>query len=217
MPLPSMYQDHQHTITRYVSQPCTKACTKPSTCTIPSINHVPQPVPQQVHQPCTNTCTKPCINHAPTPVPNHASTMHQHLYASTMHHNLYHMPQPSTMYINTIPSTNHVPYHVHQHVHQHLYHTMYQQCISTIYHITQSCHTPCTIGYIKQVPSMVYLNKVPNNQDHIPSICLNHAPNMCLKHVPMPQQYTKDLPQACTITSSTCNPQNMHINIPVTL
>jgi hypothetical protein len=88
MPLPSMYQDHQHTITRYVSQPCTKECTKPSTCTIPSINHVPQPVPKQVHQPCTNTCTI-----------TSASTMHQHLY---------HVPQPSTMYINMY----------HHHVHQ---------------------------------------------------------------------------------------------------
>jgi hypothetical protein len=35
MHLPSMYQDHQHTITRYVSQPCT----------IPSINRVAQHVP----------------------------------------------------------------------------------------------------------------------------------------------------------------------------
>jgi hypothetical protein len=83
IPLPSMYQYHQHTITIYVSQPC----TKPSTCTIPNINHVPQ----HVHQPCT------------TPIPN---------CASTMHHDLYHIPQPSTMYTNTIPSINHVPYHV---------------------------------------------------------------------------------------------------------
>jgi hypothetical protein len=100
MPLPSMYQDHQHTITRYVSQPCPKECTKPSTCTIPNINHVPQ----QVHQPCTNTCTKPCINlHASTPAKN---------CALTMYHNLYHMPQPSTMCINN----------VHEH------YTMYQSC-----------------------------------------------------------------------------------------
>jgi len=103
MPLSWMYQDHQHTITRYVSQPCTKSCTKPSTCTIPSINHVSQHVQQQVHQPCTNTCTKSCINHAPTHVLNRASTMH---------HNMYHMPQTSIMHVKTIPSTNHVPYHV---------------------------------------------------------------------------------------------------------
>jgi hypothetical protein len=62
MPLPSMYQYHQHTITRYVSQ----VCTKPSTYTIPSINHVPQP-------------TKPS-----------ASTMHQHLYQTV------HPPQQCT-------------------------------------------------------------------------------------------------------------------------
>ena len=115
MPLPIMYQDHQHTITRYVSQPCTKT----STCTITRIYHVPQPIPQQVHQLCTNTYTKPCISHAPTPVPN---------CASTMHHNLYHIPQPSTMYINTIPSTNIIPYHVStmyiNNVHQHMYHTI---------------------------------------------------------------------------------------------
>jgi hypothetical protein len=194
-------------------------CTKPSTCTILNINHVPQPVPQQVHQPCTNTYTKPCINHAPTPVPNHASTMHQHLCQ------IVHQPCTitCTICLNHQPCTS-TPYQVPI-----MYHTMYQpctsthvpyiyqRCISTIYHITQSCHTPCTIGYIKKVPSNMYLNKVPNNQDHIPSICLNHSPKMCLKHVSMPQQYTKDFPQACTITSSTCNPQNMHINIHVTM
>jgi hypothetical protein len=75
VPLPSMYQEHKHTITGYVSQPCTKSCTKPSTYTIPNINNVPQPIPnrastmhqhlcQTVHQPCTITCTI-CINHQP--------------------------------------------------------------------------------------------------------------------------------------------------------
>jgi hypothetical protein len=186
--------------------------TKHQPCTTTSASLMHRHLYQITHQPCTNTYTKSCINHAPTPIPN---------FASTMHHNLYHMLQPSTMYTNTIPSTNNVPYHAStmyiNNVHQHLHHTMYQQCISTIYHITQSCDTPCTIGYIKQVPPKVYLKKVPKKQDHIPSICLNHEPNMCLKHVPMPQQYTKDLHQACTITSSTCNTQKMHINIHVTL
>jgi hypothetical protein len=119
MPLPSMYQDHQHTITRYVSQPCTKECNKPTTCTIENINHVKQPVPHHVHKPCTKTCRKPCINHAPQ-VPNDASTMH---------HNPYHMTQPLSMYINTIPSINIVPYHMStmyiNNVHQHRVPTIY--------------------------------------------------------------------------------------------
>jgi hypothetical protein len=123
MPLPSMYQYHQHTITRYVSQPC----TKPSTCTIPSINHVPQPIPKQVHQPCTNTYTKPCINHAP--YPNCASTMHQVNHVSTC-------IQPSTMYINTIPCINHVPYHVPT------MHINHNKCLNHIPYHSQSCHVP---------------------------------------------------------------------------
>jgi hypothetical protein len=105
MPLPSMYQDHQHTITRYVSQPCTKACTKPSTCTIPSINHVPQPVPQQVHQPCTNTCTKqvhqPCTN---------TCTMYLNHQPCTSTHVPYHVP---TMYLNHIPYHSIMPYTIY--------------------------------------------------------------------------------------------------------
>jgi hypothetical protein len=167
------------------------------------------------------SCTIPSINF----VPNHASTIHQHLY-KTMHKPctityticLNHQPCTSTpyqvlvMYHTMYQTCTSTPYKVLV-----MYHTMYQPCTSTLYHITQSFHTPCTIGYIKQVPSMVYLKKVPNNQDHIPSICLDHAPNMCLNHVLMPQQYTKDLPQACTIKSSTCNPKNIHINIHVTL
>jgi hypothetical protein len=160
-----MYQDHQHTITRYVSQPCTKACTKPSTCTIPSINHVPQQstmyhqpncastmhqhLYQTMHQPCTNTCTKPCINHAPQPVPNHASTMHQHLY-QTMH-------QPCTITcticLNHQPCTS-TPYQVPI-----MYHTMYQPCTSTSY----TCTIPCT-----------------NNVSQPYTISLNHA----IHHVP---------------------------------
>jgi hypothetical protein len=118
MTLPCMYQYHQHTITRYVSQPCTKPCIEPSTCTISSIGHVPKQVPQTctntctkpcinhaplfqtVHQSCTTTCTKPCINHAPSSIP----------YSSTInyvHQSPYQVP---TMYINTctIPCANNV-------------------------------------------------------------------------------------------------------------
>jgi hypothetical protein len=107
MPLPSMHQDHQHTITRHVSQPCTKACNKPSICTIPKFNRVPQ----HVHQPCTKTCIEQCINHAPQLVPNRASTMHlnnvhQHL-CHTMYHNMC-QPCTSTIYHITL---NHAMYH----------------------------------------------------------------------------------------------------------
>jgi hypothetical protein len=187
-----------------------------------------QPVPYQTSASTIthNLYHNKCINHAPTPVPNHASTMHQHLY-QTMHQPctitcticLNHQPCTSTPY--QVPIMYHTMYqpcmHQHMYINNVPYHvpTMYLNHIP--YHsIMSNHHTPCTIIY-QESTIKVYLKKVPNNQDHIPSICLNHAPNMCLKHVPMPQQYTKDLPQACTITSSTCNPQNMHINIHVTL
>jgi hypothetical protein len=120
MPLPSMYQYHQHTITIYVSQPCTEECTKPSTFTIPNIKHLPQPVPHQVHQPCTNTCTKPCINHAPQLY----QTMHQPC-TITCTISLNHQPCTST------------PYHVSI-----LYHTMYQPCTLIMY--INTCTIPCT-------------------------------------------------------------------------
>jgi hypothetical protein len=97
-----------------------------STCTSTyTINHITQPVPQQVHQPCTNTCTKLCINHAPQPIPNCASTMHLNTIPCANHAhqpctisciipcpNYAHQPCTSIMYINTIPCTNPVPYHV---------------------------------------------------------------------------------------------------------
>jgi len=117
------------------------------------LNHVLKKIPSHQHVPYQtstmyqNLYHNKCINDAPTPVPNHASTMH---------HNMYHMPQPSTMYINTctIPCTNNVsqPY--------------------TIYHITQSFHTPCTIGYIKKVPLMVYLNQVPTSPMDLSHTCV---------------------------------------------
>ena len=119
MPRPSMYQ----TINLYHA----KRQLYTTTCTTTSASTMHQNLYQTVHQPYI------------TIVPN---------CALTMHHNLFHMPQPSTMYINTIPSTNLVPYHVP---------TMY------LNHITQSCHTPYAIGYTKQVLSMVYLNQVPTS------------------------------------------------------
>jgi hypothetical protein len=135
------------------------------------LNHVPnhvsnhQPVPYQASIVYHNKC----INHAPTFVPNRASTMDHNLYeivprpcTITYTISLNHQPFTSI----TIPSTNHV--------HQHMYHTMYQQCISTITicHITQTCHTPCTIRYVKQVPSMMYLNKVPSSPRDVSHTCV---------------------------------------------
>jgi hypothetical protein len=193
-----------------VHQPCTNTYTKPciDTYTKPCIKHAPQ-LYQAMHQPCTKTFAKPCINHAPTPIPNRASTMHHNCakwlnhqpctstpyQVSILYHTMYHMmcqPCTSTMYINN--------------VNQHLYHTMYQQCISTIYHIIQSCHTPCAIGCLKQVPSMVYLNKVKTSPIYVSHTyvviyqvysstmhlicassmcqCLNNIPKTCFKHAP---------------------------------
>jgi hypothetical protein len=128
------------------------------------------------------------------------SMMHQHLYNKKC------INHPPTL----VPCTSTI-----NHVHQHMYHTVYQQCISTIYHIPYHSIMPYTIYH--NISSFKCLKKVPNNQDHIPSIFLSHASNMCLKHVSMTQQYTKELPQACNITPSTCNPQNININIHVNL
>jgi hypothetical protein len=164
MPLPSMYQYHQHTITRYVSQPCTKVCTKPSTCTIPSINYVPKHVPQQVHQPCTNTCNMYCttINHQPY---INTSTMYQYLYqhVSTCTSKCVSTPVPCTSYhppctnkYNHVLNTWTIPYTI--------------PCISTIYYIIHH-HTPCTTRYTKQVISMVYLNHVPISPRYAPHTC----------------------------------------------
>jgi hypothetical protein len=98
IPLPRMYQDHQHTITGYVSQPCTKSYTIPSTTTYTTIgaSTMQKHLYQTMYQPCT------------TIVPNHASTMvinnvHQHLY-----HTMYQTcTTPITSTINTIPCANH--------------------------------------------------------------------------------------------------------------
>jgi hypothetical protein len=138
-----------------------QACTKITN--IPSqdmcLNHVPnhQPVPYQTSIVYHNLYHTKYINHAPTPVPN---------CASTMNHNIYHMPQPSTTYINTIPSTNIVPYHLStmylNHIPYHstfpytMYHRIYQ--VSTIIGVPQPrtnitkrcisykcCHIPCVI------------------------------------------------------------------------
>jgi hypothetical protein len=123
MPLPSMYQD---TITKDVSQ----TCTKPSTCTIPNINHVPQPVPHQVHQPYTITCTI-CLNHQSC---------------------------TSTIYISTctIPCTNNVsqPYtmslnHAIHHIPRDIPFKYYQWCTSTKYQHHQEMYLIHVLSYTK--------------------------------------------------------------------
>jgi hypothetical protein len=188
MPLPSMYQDHQHTITRYVSQPC----TKPST------------VPYQASIVYHNLYHNKCINHAPTPVPNNCIN-------HAPHHNLYHMPQPSTMYINTIPSTNPVPYHAHQ------------PCTSTPipYHVPTMYlnHIPyhSIMPYTKyhRIYQASTINGVPKPSTNITKRCISyiccHTSSVILKnvsismttihHVPMHQEYTKNKPQACNIVT----------------
>jgi hypothetical protein len=93
-------------------------------------------------------------------------------------------------------------------------------CASTMYHASTKyqniCYKKCTITSPRCVSTCINITKKCTS--YMCQICAsNHAPNMCLKHVPMPQQYTKDMPQACIITSPMYNPQNMHINIPVTL
>jgi hypothetical protein len=109
-----------------------------------------------------------CINHVPNHVPNHQPVPYQ---SSIVYHNLYHnkcinhAPTP-------IPCTS-----VH-----HLYHTMYQQCISNIYHITQSCHTPYTIRYTKQVLSMVYLDQVLTSSSDVSHTYTNTSTRYQRKH-----------------------------------
>lgn len=162
-----------------------------------------------MHQSCTKTCTIPCTK----PLSNHASTKTYVISCA-----------------NTISCINYVSHHASISPRNSSY--IYQKCISnnvpTIQAAPQTMclnHIPYHSWYVAIIPYTMYhkissmncLNKVPNNQDHIPSICLNHAPNLCFKHVPMPQQYNKNLSQACTINSTTCNPQNIHINIHVTL
>jgi hypothetical protein len=131
MPIPIMYQHHQHTIKRYVSQPCTKACIKPSTYTIPRINYVPQLVPDQTstvyHTMCINHAPKPCINHAPKSCINHALKLYQTVHApqlyqncaSTMHQNC---TKPCMHHNCTKPCINHAPK---------LYQIVHQSCSNT--------------------------------------------------------------------------------------
>jgi hypothetical protein len=184
-----------------------QACTKPSTCTIPSIN-VYHNLYQTMHQPCTNTCTKLCINHVP--VPNCASTMHQ-TCTIPMH-------QPCTIPC-TIPCANHAhqpctstPYHVpiiyHIMPYTPINQDMNQQCIST-----SRPQPTCTMH------PMMCLKSYTKAHKHMPLACSSISPRCNLI-----TQYTK--PQVCTITSpkytSTCtipspryNLQNMYIDIPL--
>jgi hypothetical protein len=81
MPLPCMYQYHQHTI-KYQPLPCINhASTYATTCTI---NHIPK----QVHQPCTKLASS-------TYVPYHVSTMHINHVHQPLTPVPYHVP---TMY-----------------------------------------------------------------------------------------------------------------------
>jgi hypothetical protein len=169
-----------------------QACTKITN--IPSqdmcLNHVPkhvpnhQPVPYQASTMYHNLYHNKCINHAPTPVPciNHAPTP---------------VPYTSTMYINTIPSTNHVPYHVS---------TMYINTCTIPCTITSAStmHQTYTISCINHVPYQSCINHVPYHQPctiyHVPRnvpLTMNH--NI---HIPS----TKSMYQACiNITSIICN------------
>jgi hypothetical protein len=156
LPLSNMYEDHQHTITIYMSQPCTKACTKPSTYTIPSINHVPQPIPQHLpnlYQIMHYTYTNSCIDHLAKPVPYHVPNLYQ-----IMHQQKpvpYHVPTPyhaSTMYLTMSQSHQGMPHTYTKNVSQTMFpisKMLLKPCASTIYHIThdmfESCHTPYTI------------------------------------------------------------------------
>jgi hypothetical protein len=171
MHLPRMYQDHKHIITRYVSQPCTKSCTKPSTCTIPSINYLPQPVPQLVYQPCTNTCTM-YLNHQPC-----TSTPYQ---VPILYHIMY-QPCTSTVYINTctIPCINHVhqqctstpiPYHVPT---MYLNHIPYHSTMPyTIYH---RIYQAGTINGVSQPSTNITKRCISYMCFHIPSVFLNNV------------------------------------------
>jgi hypothetical protein len=177
-----MYQDHQHTITRYVPQPC----TKPSTCTIPNINHLPQIVSHQVHQPCTNTCTTTT-----------ASTMNQHLYQSVHQQCTRNVPnRVSTMYINTLPSISHVPYNVPTMCLKHIpYHSIMSY---TMYH---RIYQASTINGVPQPSTNITKRCISYTCFHIPSEILNNVSisMATIHHVSMLQEYTKNKPQAYNI------------------
>jgi hypothetical protein len=169
-----------------------QACTKSPTyhhrihmC----INHAPTPVPYQASTMYTTTCNM-CINHVPSPVPYHASTItsiyqpcqpSNHTSTSTMY-----QPCTSTMYINTIPCTNHIPYHAIHHIP--INQDMNQQCISP-----SRPQPTCTMH------PMMCLKSYTKAHKHMPLACSSISPRCNLI-----TQYTK--PQVCTIT---CN-QTIH-------
>jgi hypothetical protein len=100
----------------------------PTSPTHASTKHVPnhQPISQHMHQPCTNTCTTTCMCQSCTiSCITHASNMYHVTY--TIYHTMC-QPCASIMYINTIPCTNHIPYHAIHHIP--IRQDMNQQCIS---------------------------------------------------------------------------------------
>jgi hypothetical protein len=93
---------------------------------------------------------------------------------------------------------------------------------SNMCHITHDLPQAYTMQQtICQVPKICLKESTKNHNACTSNMCQNyaslHAHKMCLKHVPMSQQDTKYMPQACTITSPTCNLKNMHIDIPLHL
>jgi hypothetical protein len=82
MPLPSMHQEHQHIITRYVHVPYRVSNMYHAS----TMHHpVPQHVPSVMYQHCTSTMyikTIPCTNHVHQPcasTPYHVPTMYHEM------------------------------------------------------------------------------------------------------------------------------------------
>jgi hypothetical protein len=170
MPLPSMYQDHQHTITHV--------------CVSTMYQHnVPYQASTMYHNNCASTMH---INH----VPYHASTMYHTMYQPCTSYQCQpctnHTLTTSTMYINTIPCTNHIPYHAIHHIP--INQDMNQQCISP-----SRPQPTCTMH------PMMCLKSYTKAHKHMPLACSSISPRCNLI-----TQYTK--PQVCTIT---CN-QTIH-------
>jgi glycogen synthase len=132
------------------------------------INHVPEIVPYDVHQPCTTTCTISCINH----VLNLYHIMYQNLYQD-------HQEVPLAMYhiMHRLMNHNITKMCLNMYYHHQACTTTSPRYASSIYHIThdmsQSCHTPCTIIYHQWCASTKYhkmcLKHVITSPCHIPN------------------------------------------------
>jgi hypothetical protein len=86
-------------------------------------------------------------------------------------------------------------------------------------HVRKTClkHVSTSINHVKHIPSnMCHINHdIPQAYPIQQTIC--QVSKMFLKSYTKIHKDTKDIPQACTITSPTCNPQIMHIYIPLNL